>query len=239
MKALLEHEPDNASYQRDAVGDLRPHRRHACAPSATSMRRSRATAAASRSSRRLAAARPGQRGLAARSVRQPRPHRRGARQAGRSRGGARELPARGWRSRRRSPCASPTTCSGSGTSPPATTASATSMIAQGRIEEALVSYRRGTGDRRGAGQARSRPSRLAARPGGQLPQDRLPAGARAPRRGARGAREGSRHHRPAGGDRRAPGAVALRPLQVRRRAAHAQGLDGLRAPQAQVGRIGR
>ena len=33
------------------------------------------------------------------------------------------------------------------------------------------------GDRRGAGQARSRPRRLAARPGGQLPQDRLAGGA--------------------------------------------------------------
>ena len=50
------------------------------------------------------------------------------------------------------------------------------LIAEGKLDEALPSYRRGLADRRGAGQARSRTRRLAARPGRQLPQDRLARG---------------------------------------------------------------
>ena len=51
--------------------------------------------------------------------------------------------ARAWRSPRRSRGAIPTTCSGNGTCRSASTASAMSLIAKGKIAEALGSYRRG------------------------------------------------------------------------------------------------
>ena len=216
---------DNCRPAARPVRHLRPHRRRA----ARQGRHGGGTgkpARWTRDRRGAGRARSRQSRLAARPVGQPRPGRRGAEPDGRSRMRHSRASARAWRSpsglahRKRGRLEWHWDLSQSHER------LGDVLMARDKPEEALDHYRRGLAVAEAAGGARSRQPAMAARPCRQLSQDRLDrAGALQLGRGTRPAGARPRHHRPAGARRLLPGAVALRPVPLRRGAAHAGGVS--------------